>query len=159
VPAAFAICPGYPLRFFNGGLGFVLSSKWVGEKDPVIRCGESGDQFCFLLVRQAWPVNDHWLWTRYFFSPDSFRSSSCILKKGWDFIAVSPWYCVAWKTLFSVRSNFQEKDLCCLFLSSLSCRVSSFCRLDPRGLGPSFVRVCFRRCHCAPSILRGPDGR
>jgi len=22
-----------------------------------------------------------------------------------------------------------------------------------------FVRVCLRRCHCAPSKLRGPDGR
>jgi len=58
--AAFAIGPGYPLGCFKGGLGFVFSSKWVGEKDPVIRCGESGDQFCFLLFRQAWPVNDHW---------------------------------------------------------------------------------------------------
>ena len=81
------------------------------------------------------------------------------LKKGEIVIAVSPWYCVAWKTLFSVRSNFQEKDLCCLSWSSLSCRVSLFCRLDPRGLGPAFVRVCFRRCHCAPSILKEPDGR
>ena len=35
------------------------------------------------------------------------------LKKGGIVIAVSPWYCVAWKTLLSVRSNFQEKDLCC----------------------------------------------
>ena len=33
------------LRFFKRGLGFVFSSKWAGEKDPVIRCGESGDQF------------------------------------------------------------------------------------------------------------------
>jgi len=81
------------------------------------------------------------------------------LKKGGIVKAVSPWYCVAWKTLFIVRSNFQEKDLCCLSLSSLRCRVSSFCRLDPRGLGPSLVRVCFRRCHCAPSILKGPHGR
>ena len=52
-----------------------------------------------------------------------------VLKKGGMVIA----YCVAWKTLLSVRSNFQEKDLCCLFLSSLSCCVSSFCRLDPRA--------------------------
>ena len=81
------------------------------------------------------------------------------LKKGGIVQAVSPWYCVAWKTLFSVRSSFQEKDLCCLSLSSLNCRVSSFCMLDSRGLGPSFVRVCFKRCHCAPSILKGPDGR
>jgi len=48
------------------------------------------------------------------------------LKKGGIVRAVSPWYCVAWKTLFSVRSNFQEKDLCCLSLSSLSCRVVRF---------------------------------
>ena len=81
------------------------------------------------------------------------------LKKGGIVKAVSPWYCVAWNTLFIVRSNFQEKDLCCLSLSSLSCRVSSFCRLDPRELGSSFVRVCFKRCHCAPSMLRGPDGK
>ena len=80
--AAFAIDPGYPLTFFKGGLGFVFSSKWVGEEDPVICCGESEDQFRFFLVRQAWPVNDHWLWTYYFLSPDSFRSSSCILEKG-----------------------------------------------------------------------------
>jgi len=45
-----------------------------------------------------------------------------------------------------------------LSLSSLSCRVSSFCRLDPSELGLSFVRVCFRRCHCAPyqNEDRGP---
>jgi len=81
------------------------------------------------------------------------------LKRGGIVKAVSPWYCVAWNTLFSVRSNFQQKDLCCLSLSSLSCRVTSFCRLDPRELGSSFVRVCFKRCHCAPSMLRGPDGK
>ena len=34
------------------------------------------------------------------------------LKKGGRVIAVSPWYFVAWKPLFSVRSNFQEKDPC-----------------------------------------------
>jgi len=33
-------------------------------------------------------------------------------KKGGMVMAVSPWYFVAWKTLFNVRSNFQEKDLC-----------------------------------------------
>ena len=42
------------------------------------------------------------------------------LKKGGVVKAVSPWYCVAWNTLFSDRSHFQEKDLCCLSLSSLS---------------------------------------
>jgi len=38
-----------------------------------------------------------------------------------------------------------------LILASLSCRVSSFCRLDPSGLGPSFIRVCVlsvRVCVC-----------
>ena len=80
------------------------------------------------------------------------------LKKGGMVMAVSPWYFVEWKTLFNVRSNFQEKDLCFLSLSNLSCRVSSFCRLDPSELGLAFVRVCFRRCHCAPSMLRGLDG-
>jgi len=34
------------------------------------------------------------------------------LKKGGMVVAVSPWYFVAWETLFNVRSNFQEKDLC-----------------------------------------------
>jgi len=61
--------------------------------------------------------------------------------------------------LFNVRSSFQEKDLCCLSLSSFSCRVSSFCRFTPREWGSSFVRVCFKRCHCAPSMLKGPDGK
>ena len=158
MPAAFAIGPGYPLRFFKGGLGFVFSSKWVGEDDPVIRCEESGDQFCFLLFRQAWPVNDIGGLTNS--SPQILSAPLlAFLKKGGLVKAISPWYCVAWKTLFSVRSNFQEKDLCCVSLSSLSCRVCLFCRLDPRGLGPSFVRACFKRCHCAPSILKGPDGR
>ena len=72
--------------------------------------------------------------------------------------AVSPWYLVAWKTLFAVRHNFQEKDLCFLSLSDFNCRVSSFCRLAPNELGSAFVEVCFKRCHCAPSMLRGPDG-
>jgi len=81
------------------------------------------------------------------------------LKKGGVVKAKSPWYCVAWNTLFSVRSNFQEKDLCCFSLSSFNSRVSSFCRLDPRELGSSFVMVCFKRCHCAPSMLKGPDGK
>jgi len=72
--------------------------------------------------------------------------------------AVSPGYLVAWKAPLTVRNNFQEKDLCFLSLSSLSCRVSSFCMLAPSVLGSEFVKVCLRRCHCAPSILRGPDG-
>jgi len=37
---------------------------------------------------------------------------SAALKKGGMVMAVFPWYSVAWKTLFNVRSNFQEKDLC-----------------------------------------------
>ena len=28
----------------------------MGEEDPVVCCGESGDQFCFFLVIQAWPI-------------------------------------------------------------------------------------------------------
>jgi len=80
-------------------------------------------------------------------------------KKGGMMSVVSPWYLVAWKAPFTVRNNFQEKELCFLSLSSLSCRVSSFCMLAPRVLGSEFVRVCFRRCHCAPSILIGPDGK
>jgi len=66
---------------------------------------------------------------------------------------------MAWKTPFTVRNNFQEKDLCFFSLSSFNCRVSSFCRLaPPSALGSAFVKVCLRRCHCAPSMLRGPDG-
>ena len=80
------------------------------------------------------------------------------LKKGGMMRAVSPWYLVAWQAPFTVRNNFQEKDLCFL-LSSLSCRVSSFCMLDPSVLGSELVKVCLRRCRCAPSILRGPDGK
>jgi len=34
------------------------------------------------------------------------------LKKGEMVMAVSPWYLVAWKTLFNVSNNFQEKDPC-----------------------------------------------
>jgi len=34
------------------------------------------------------------------------------LKKGGMVMAASPWYLVAWKTLFNVCNNFQEKDLC-----------------------------------------------
>jgi len=56
----------------------------VGEKDPIFCSGESGDQFCFLLNIQAWPIDDHWLWSLCFFSPDSFLSSSSILEEGWD---------------------------------------------------------------------------
>jgi len=80
------------------------------------------------------------------------------LKKGGMVRAVSPWYLVAWKTSFIVRNNFQEKDLCFFSLSNFHCHVSSFCRLAPSVFGLAFVKVCFRRCHCAPSMLRGPDG-
>jgi len=45
-----------------------------------------------------------------------------------------------------------------LSLSNSNCRVSSFRRLDPSEFGLAFVKVCFKRCHCAPSMLRGPDG-
>ena len=29
----------------------------------------------------------------------------------------------------------------------------------PIGLEQLFVKVCFRRCHCAPSMFKGPDGK
>ena len=48
------------------------------------------------------------------------------LKKGGMVMVVSPWYLVASKTLFNVRNNFHEKDLCFLSLSNSNCRVSSF---------------------------------
>jgi len=80
------------------------------------------------------------------------------LKEGGMVRAVPPWYLVAWKTPFIVRNNLQEKDLCYFCLSNFNCRVSSFCRLDPSVLGFAFVKVCFRRCHCALSMLIGPDG-
>jgi len=80
------------------------------------------------------------------------------LKKGGMVMDVSPWYLVAWKTFFNVRNNFQETDLCFLSLSNSNCRVSSFCGQDPSEFGLVFVKVCFKRCHCAPSMFRGPDG-
>jgi len=52
----------------------------MGEEDPAVCYGESGDQFCFFLVIQAWSINDRWLWSRGF----SFLSSSCVLEEGWD---------------------------------------------------------------------------
>ena len=61
------------------------------------------------------------------------------LKKGRIMRAVSPWYLVAWKALFTVRNNSQEKDLCYLSLSSLNSRVSSFCMLAPSSLVSEFV--------------------
>ena len=76
------------------------------------------------------------------------------LKKGGMVRAVSLWYLVAWKTPFIVRNNFQDEDLCFLSLSNFNCSVSLFCRLAPSELGLAFVNVCFRSCHCAPSMLR-----
>jgi len=67
--------------------------------------------------------------------------------------AVSPWYLVAWNTSFTARSTFQAFDLCFLSLSQLSCRFSSCCMLRPSKSS----RVCLRRCHCAPSGLKGPE--
>ena len=129
----------------------------MGEEDPVVCCGEGGNQFCFFLVVEA-----------------TFMTVGCgvaisspqilsfplpaFLKKGGMVRAVSPGYSVAWKAPFIVRNTFQEKDLCFFSLSSFNCRVSSFCRLAPSVLGLAFVKVCLRRCHCAPSMLRGPDG-
>jgi len=63
------------------------------------------------------------------------------LKKGGMVMAVSPWYLVAWKTLFNVRNNFHEKDLCFKSLSDSNCRVGSFCRQDPSEFGLVFVKV------------------
>ena len=80
------------------------------------------------------------------------------LKKGGMVMAVSPWYLVAWKTLFKVLNNFHEKDLCFLSVSNSNCRVSSFCTQDPNEFGLAFAKLGFKRCHRAPSILRGPDG-
>jgi len=55
-------------------------------------------------------------------SPQILSAPLLAFFKKWGVVkAVSPWYCVAWNTLLSVRSNFQEKDLCCLSLSRLSC--------------------------------------
>ena len=158
MPAAFAVGPGYPLRFSEGRLGFVTRPLWMGQEDPVVCCGEGGISSVFSLS----------------FRPGLFMTVGCgvavsspqilsfplpaSLKKGGMVRAVSPWYLVAWKTFFTVRNNFQETDLCFVSLSNIKCRVSSFCRLDPSELGLAFVRVCFRRCHCAPSMLRGPDG-
>jgi len=129
----------------------------MGEEDPVVCCGEGGNQFYFFLVVEA-----------------TFMTVGCgvaisspqilsfplpaFLKKGGMVRAVSPWYLVAWKTPFTVRNNFQAKDLCFSSLSSFNCNVSLSCRLAPSLLGSGFVRVYLIRCHCAPSMLRGPDG-
>jgi len=102
---------------------------------------------------------DRWLWSRDFFSPDSFLSSAHVFEEGWDDEGCISLVFDGLESSFTVRYNFQEKDLCFLSLSSLGCRVSSFCMLAPSVLGSEFVRVCLRRCHCAPSILRGPDGK
>jgi len=84
----------------------------MGEEDPVVCCGESGDQFYsslsfrpghFMTVGCGVAVSSHQILS--FPLPAS-------LKKGGMVMAVSPWYLVAWKTLFTVRNNFQEKDLC-----------------------------------------------
>ena len=40
---------------------------------------------------------------RYFPLPASLKKVGMVM-------AVSPWYSVAWKTLFNVRNNFHEKD-------------------------------------------------
>jgi len=80
------------------------------------------------------------------------------LKKGRMVRATFPWYLMAWKTPFTIHNNFQEKDLCILSSSNFNSRVSSFCRLAPSELGLALVKVRFRRCHCAPFMLRGPDG-
>jgi len=82
MPTSFAVGPGYHLRFSEGGLGFVTRPLWMGEEDPVVCCGESGEQFCLFLVIRAWPIDDRWLWSRGFFSPNSFLSSSCVLEEG-----------------------------------------------------------------------------
>jgi len=64
----------------NGGWDlFLVPSGWVRRIQLSI-----GDQFCFLLIIQARPINDHWLWSLRFFSPDSFLSSSSVLEEGWD---------------------------------------------------------------------------
>ena len=91
-------------------------------------------------------------------SPQILSFPPAFLKKGGIAMAVSPWYLVAWKTLFNVRNNFHEKNVCFFPLSNSNCRVSSFCRQDPSEFGLALVKVCFKRCHCAPPMLKGPDG-
>jgi len=76
---------------------------------------------------------------------------SAFLKKSVMVMAVSPWYFVAWKTHFIVRSNFQANDLCFSSLSNFSSCVNLFCKLAPNVIGLAFVRVCFRSCYCAQS--------
>jgi len=81
---AFAVGPGYHLRLSEGGLGFVARPLCMGEEDPVVCCGKGRDQFRFFLVVEARPVYNRWLWSRDFFSPDSFLSSSSVFEDGWD---------------------------------------------------------------------------
>jgi len=97
MPAAFAVGPGYPLRFSEGRLGFVTRPLWMGQEDPVVCCGEGGISSVFSLS----------------FRPGQFMTVGCgvavssaqilsfplpaFLKKGGMVRAVSPWYLVAWK--------------------------------------------------------------
>jgi len=95
VPATFTLGPGDPLRFFQGELGFVFIPKWVGEKDPVIRCGESEDQFYFFMsVRPGQLMT---IGCGLAVSSPQILSAPrlAFLKKGGIVKAVSPWYCVA----------------------------------------------------------------
>ena len=85
MPAAFAVGPGYPLRFSEGGLGFVTRPLWMGEEDPVVSCGEGGDQFFFFLA-----IYDRWLWSRSFFSPNSFLSTSSFCNLNCDGLFFAP---------------------------------------------------------------------
>ena len=91
----------------------------MGEQDPVICNGESRDQFCFLLIVQARPIMIIGCGVSVSTPQVLSFPLPASLKKGGMVMAVSPWYLVAWKTLFNVRNNFREKDLCvysCLIL-------------------------------------------
>ena len=158
MPTAFAVGPGYHLRLAEGGMGFILALSGCVRRiqlSVVERVGISSDFFLSLRPGQFITVGCGVAMS----SPQilSFPLPA-FLKKGGMIRAEPPWYLVAWKNPFTVRNNFQEKDLCFFSLSSFYCCVSSFCRLAPSVLGSAFVKVCLRRCHCAPSILRGPDG-
>jgi len=130
----------------------------MGAEDPVVCCGESWISSAFSLSFRPAQLVTVGCGVAVSSSQILSFPLPASLKKGGMVIAVSSWYLVALKTLFNVRNNFQEKDLCFLDLFNINCRVSSFCRLAPSESGLTFVKVCFRRCLCALSMLRGPDG-
>ena len=83
-------------------MGFVFNPKWVGEKDPVIVVVRVRTSSVFSMsVRPGQLMT---IGCRLAVSSPQILSAPLLafLKKGGIVKAISPWYCVAWNTLFSV---------------------------------------------------------